>query len=319
VSAALMNLWQIVGSFTYRGPVAELSAIRREVRQEGMVGAPMQAEQTAAPGPPRQTGRPPRTTPLAGWPDLRRLVGVQAPLLSAPQPDGRGLCEICYGPQDQGSPRCFPCDLHLQCARDSLADVVVPVAFAVKGDAHARRLWQYKSSRLSAEARAETAAMLRALLLVFLRDHGVCLWRAAGVPGPSHLAVVPTARGRPGMHPLRELVEDYLAIPCAKLSARSGEVQVRDLDPDRFMAGPMPGAKVLLIDDTWTTGSSAQSAAMALRRAGAATVIIVVLGRHVGRAEASAAGVGPATTPFRTRSCALHCDRVAAPDHRLGA
>jgi len=308
-----MNPWQIVRGFTYRGPVAELDAVRRAVRQEGHAAAPKPVARTAVPQVPWEAPRPPSKAPLAGWPDLRRLVGAQARLLSAPQADGRGLCETCHGPQDQGSPRCFPCDLHVQCARDSLADVVVPVAFAIKGDAHARRLWQYKSARQPAEARAEAAAMLRALLLVFLRDHGACLWRAAGVAGPSHLAAVPTARGRPGVHPLRELVEDYLAIPRAKLSARPGEAAVRDLDPDRFSAMPMPGARVLLIDDTWTTGSNAQSAAMALRRAGAIAVITVVLGRHVGRAEASAAGLGPATTPFRMRSCALHNDHVAAP------
>jgi orotate phosphoribosyltransferase len=37
-----------------------------------------------------------------------------------------------------------------------------------------------------------------------------------------------------------------------------------------------------LIDDTWTTGACAQSAAIALREAGAAQVVIVV-GRHFDR------------------------------------
>ena len=40
---------------------------------------------------------------------------------------------------------------------------------------------------------------------------------------------------------------------------------------------------VLLIDDTWTTGGNAQSAALALRSAGAAKVAIVVVGRHFDR------------------------------------
>ncbi len=239
-------------------------------------------------------------------------MAAQAPLLSAPRAEVRGLCAVCRGPAASGSPRCFPCDLHLQCAQGSLADVVVPVAFAVKGGPHARHLWQYKSARLPVGTRAARAAMLRALLLVFLRDHGTCVWRAAGIAGPTHLAVVPTARGRPGVHPLRELVQEYLAVPWAELSARPGGEQVRDLDPDRFSAGRLPGARVLVIDDTWTTGSSAQSAAMALRRSGASAVATVVLGRHVGRADAAAAGLGPAAMPFRPRSCAVHNDDVAA-------
>ena len=40
---------------------------------------------------------------------------------------------------------------------------------------------------------------------------------------------------------------------------------------------------MLLIDDTWTTGASAQSAAAALKQAGAATVAAVVIGRHLNR------------------------------------
>jgi hypothetical protein len=247
-----------------------------------------------------------RQAPLVGWPDLRRVVIAQAPLLSAPLAGSGGLCEVCHGPPCGGCQRCYNCDLHLQCGGDSLADAVVPVAFAVKGGQHAKHLWQYKSARLAVGARAGPTVMLRALLLVFLRDHGACLWRAAGISGPTQVAVVPTARGRPGAHPLRELIEVYLALPWAELSARPGGVQVRDLDPDRFSAGPMPGAKVLLIDDTWTTGASAQSAAMALRRAGASSVVTVVLGRHVGRADAAAAGIDPAAMPFRPANCAVH-------------
>jgi adenine/guanine phosphoribosyltransferase-like PRPP-binding protein len=40
---------------------------------------------------------------------------------------------------------------------------------------------------------------------------------------------------------------------------------------------------VLLVDDTWTTGARAQSAAIALHDAGAARVAVVVLGRHFDR------------------------------------
>lgn len=183
---------------------------------------------------------------------------------------------------------------------------MVPVAFAIKGGPHAGRLWQYKSPRVTAAAGEIPAAILRAMLLVFLRDHGACLWRAAGTARPTHLAVVPTARGRPGTHPLRALAHGYLACPWAALTARPADEQVRDLDPERFRAVPVRGARVLLIDDTWTTGSSAQSAAMALRAAGARSIVTVVLGRHVSVAAADQAGIGPAGMPFRLDRCAVH-------------
>jgi hypothetical protein len=203
------------------------------------------------------------------------------------------------------------------------------VAYAVKGSTHARRLWQYKtapahspsvaaSTPSAAERDPAPAALLLALVLVFLRDHGDCVWRAADMPGgPTHLAVVPTGRGRPGPHPLRALVAPYLLRPWAELSARPGIFADRDLDPDRFAATPVPGARVLLLDDTWTTGASAQSAAMALRAAGAARVATIVLGRHIGCAdETQSAEFGPVARPFRLNCCAVH-DAAPPTDHRL--
>jgi hypothetical protein len=306
---------QIVGGFTYCGAVLD-----------------------EAPGTAQPAGW---TEQSAGWAELRALVRARQPLLSAPratgsraarlrtaeprgteprgteprgtEPRGTELCLVCHGPPGQGSPLCFQCDLHRQCAEGSLADVVVPVAFAVKGSPHARQLWQYKSARLSAAARAGPTTTLRALLLVFLRDHGPCIWRAGGIEAPTQVAVVPTARGRQGTHPLRALIGPYLTAPWAELTARPGGEQARDLDPDRFAATVVPGARVLLIDDTWTTGSSAQSAAMALRRAGARSVATVVLGRHVALAAAERAGLEPAAMPFRPGSCAVHDDHLAAP------
>src|ERR1022692_1917746 len=256
------------------------------------------------------------------WRELRDQVLTQAPLLSAPAPGVPGLCAVCRGPASRGSVCCFQCDLHRQCAPGSLADIVVPVAFAIKGGPHASNLWRYKSGHIAAGTTAPTTAEttaqmaarpLLALLLVFLRDHGACVWRAAGRPAPTHLAVVPTARGRPGAHPLRSLISPYLTCRWAELSARPGDHPVRELDPGRFSAAPIAGASVLLLDDTWTTGSTAQSATMALRRSGATSIAIVVLGRHVSVPASGASlpgirDVGPQALPFRPEFCAVHDD-----------
>jgi orotate phosphoribosyltransferase len=45
--------------------------------------------------------------------------------------------------------------------------------------------------------------------------------------------------------------------------------------------GRVSGEDVLLVDDTWVSGASAQSAAAALKLAGARRVAIIVLGRHI--------------------------------------
>jgi len=193
----------------------------------------------------------------------------------------------------------------MHCAQDALADVVVPLAFALKGGQHAANLWRYKSANAVAAA-APSRALLRAMLLVFLRDHRRCVLDAAGAQGLTYLAVVPTARRRPGPHPLRALVAPYLAGPWVELAAAPRE-RGRDLDPERFVAAPVRGGTVLLLDDTWTTGASAQSAAVALRAAGAVTVAIVVLGRHIAVAGAgSGSALDPASAPFSQRTCAVH-------------
>jgi len=54
--------------------------------------------------------------------------------------------------------------------------------------------------------------------------------------------------------------------------------------PEKFVVtAPIEGRSVLLIDDTWTTGASAQSAAAALKAAGASATAAVVIGRHLNR------------------------------------
>jgi orotate phosphoribosyltransferase len=51
------------------------------------------------------------------------------------------------------------------------------------------------------------------------------------------------------------------------------------------VGGAVAGADVLLVDDTWVSGASAQSAAAALKAAGARRVALVVIGRHVDPAD----------------------------------
>jgi hypothetical protein len=61
-------------------------------------------------------------------------------------------------------------------------------------------------------------------------------------------------------------------------------IDPRAFSAEKFVAqSTLNGEAVLLIDDTWTTGANAQSAATALKAAGAGPVAAVVLGRHINR------------------------------------
>jgi hypothetical protein len=247
--------------------------------------------------------------PRPEWEILARLVRKQAPHLSMPPPVGRGVCAVCRGPAGRGNARCYPCGLHAETLPGLLADVVVPISYAAKRGEHARNLWMYKSARQGADP---ARAALRALLVVFLRDHGRCVWRAAGMTRPTHFAVVPSGRGRAGPHPLHALVAPCIALPWASLDLRlRDDPGIRDLDADRFLAAPLAGAAVALLDDTWTTGASAQSASAALRLAGARSVAVIVLGRHLGGPDRGAnapdpGGRVPAALPFLPWLCAVH-------------
>jgi hypothetical protein len=214
-------------------------------------------------------------------------------------------CGLCRGPARPGFARCYQCERHAGLGRGLLADAVVPISYAIRGTPFADDLWRYKAQPApSAAARASVLA----LLVAFLADHGRCVWRYAAMPPPAGLAVVPTGLGRAGPHPLQQLTAPYLRLARCELTLRPGR-QGRAFDPDRYQAaGVPPGASVLLIDDTWVSGASAQSAVAALKQAGARHVAVVVVGRHVNPADPRAAPLVAGLAPARYDAghCAVH-------------
>ena len=178
------------------------------------------------------------------WSRLRAAAVGETAGLRVPMPAGLGCCRVCRGPSRAGYPLCFSCSLHQRIAPGLLADAVVPLSYSIAGTAYCRWLRMYKSA--SAERR-EARAAIRTLLLVFLHDHGSCLWASAGMTAPSHVAAVPSGCGRAGVHPLRMLIEPYLALPWAGLIACGDDpVQPRELWIGRYRsASSLRDANVL--------------------------------------------------------------------------
>jgi hypothetical protein len=205
-------------------------------------------------------------------------------------------CQVCRGPARAGFARCYRCDLHWRAAGSLLADAVVPIRYAVKGTPLARDLWRYKW-----DDDVAAAERLRRILRDFLRDHAGCVQRAARMAGPpGRLAVVPSGQGRPGGHPLAGLVASCLTLPPVRLALGPQPLaRGREIDPGWVRVDDaVAGESVLVVDDTWVSGGSAQSVAAALKRAGVIRVAVVVLGRHVSSDDplAMAAG-GPGCVP----------------------
>ncbi|MGH3264367.1 MAG: hypothetical protein ACRDNS_20500 [Trebonia sp.] len=167
-----------------------------------------------------------------------------------------------------------------------LADLVVPLGYAVRGGPLATDLWRYKSEHAGREDAAAATRRLGVMLADFLA-HADAAWAAAGMSaGPSRVAVVPSGQGRPGAHPLERLAAACFALPLVRLATEPREIHTRGVNPGWVRVGdPVADADVVVVDDTWVSGGSAQSVAAALKLAGARRVAVIVLGRHVNPAD----------------------------------
>lgn len=194
---------------------------------------------------------------------------------------GPGVCVECFN-LTRDFRLCFACaqgERHLS--------AMVPVSYSVAHEYLHHTLASYK--RLQGQQAEAAARQISAILWRFLVTHEPCLAAAAGVRRFQLVTTVPSSdAARDEHHSLRRVVGELVGPTRGRhqrLLRRSDiEVVPRRFDLRRFEAvRPLAGEDVLLIDDVWTTGASAQSAAAALKAAGAGTVAAVVVGRHLNR------------------------------------
>ncbi|KAA2251432.1 phosphoribosyltransferase [Solihabitans fulvus] len=215
-------------------------------------------------------------------PQYRLVERYSNVLVPVPEP-GDEVCATCWG-STVGYQRCHQCHKHLAMAREQLADVVIPIAIAVKGEQLAHELWHYKNSKIE-RVRIKHTNGLATVFNEFLGRHENCVATAAGVDGFDLVTTVPSG-SRSGVHPLATILNRMIGRTRSRftdaLTVARAVAGDRVFSPDRFtLAAPVTGRNVLLVDDTWTTGASAQSASAALKRAGAQRVAVVVIGRHI--------------------------------------
>jgi hypothetical protein len=213
-----------------------------------------------------------------------RYANFLLPVLST----GAGVCEVCGTAVVGGWPRCYQCN-QAHTRLDAVADTVDFVALAVKEEQLAYELWKYKGQPSAAQS--EIALRLAALLWRWLTTHEACFTGAAGCERFPLVTTVPSGGGRTGEHPLEHMVGTV--IPSTRDRYRPllrptshGALAGRVFDAGRWIAEPLAGEPILVVDDTWTTGSHVQSAAAALKAAGAGPVAVVSIGRHFQRQPA---------------------------------
>ncbi len=212
---------------------------------------------------------------------VAELTAAYTHLLLRPEPRP-GVCEVCWNLTD-GYHRCYACT-HTE---QWLAHIA-PISYSVAHEQLHHVLAGYKRWPVDIAARPQRE--LAAIIWRHLRDHEACLAAAAGIDRFDVITTVPA--GTPTSderQPLRHIV-GRLVEPArdryARLLIRSTHpAEPRRFEPAQFASTrALSGEAILLIDDTWTTGASAQSAAAALVGAGAGTIVALVVGRHVNRA-----------------------------------
>lgn len=213
-------------------------------------------------------------------PTVTELTEPFGAFLISPQP-GPGVCAVCFNLTD-GFDRCWACT-H---GGDGL-DAVAPISYSVSGGPLSEMLAAYKRD---GGARARLFEIgLAAVLWRYLEHHERCVGHAAAVPHFDIVTTVPSSdRERDEAHPLRRMVTERVKPARERyrrvLRRSRTASDARRFDPGRYEAvEPISGDAVLLLDDTWTTGANAHSAAAALKRAGAGPVAAVVIGRHLNR------------------------------------
>src|SRR5271166_3575521 len=195
-------------------------------------------------------------------------------------------CSVCGRPT-RGFARCFCCTTIVEQLGLPLVPVVAMTEYRI-GDRMHGLLRGYKDAP-STEARAARIFALAALVELWLAANADAV-RARFSGGWDLVTTVPSSRGRAGS-PAEALVE---AIPgLAELDRPllvRGDEPLGHLVASRrgYVASPgidrraLHARKVLVFDDTVTTGARAQSAAAALRECGARVAGILVVGRVLG-------------------------------------
>jgi predicted amidophosphoribosyltransferase len=220
---------------------------------------------------------------MADWMDWLEANSVLVP--TAPRPDDS--CETCQGAvgaRDDGQfyDSCYQCGGY-----NGELDTFVPITYSVASGLESV-LHRFKDF---GDQYSWMANPLGSLLTTFLSRHRECIEADAG--GIDVAAYVPSNNRNRAFNQLDRIVDAVKGSPVRGWFPWDNEVITRDFSetrpgraevkPDAYAvdADAVRGRSVLLLDDTWTSGSSLVSSAAALKRAGASYVLGLTIGRQL--------------------------------------
>lgn len=190
---------------------------------------------------------------------------------------------MCHGYVDPQYDWCWNCKTSMEGVTRPQR-LVVPITLYRSYSQFGKVMGQYKRNK-DERIRDAFSVQVAALAGRFLTHHRDCLKAAAGVEWDA-ITAVPSTKGDPdAAGPLEMALRRVPTIneEFMRLVRSNGTPIPRD-QPNELafdVAEEANGRRVLLIDDTLTTGGHLQSAASALARGGAIVVACVVVGRVI--------------------------------------
>lgn len=190
------------------------------------------------------------------------------------------VCSVCRSWRHARWQRCSNC-LQAESELTSPSNRVIPITMYSRPSRVRDWLKYYKEG--AEEYHPEYADTLSIIIDRFMYENQARLFRLIG--GYDALAPVPSS-SRLGVHPLAHLIgrdETVFGVPLSNLVERGPGVLGRRLLSDNAFVPlrDLQGVRVLLIDDVYTTGSRAQSAASAIALGGGAVAGILVIARRI--------------------------------------
>lgn len=212
------------------------------------------------------------------------------------------VCSVCLG--YRGSyPKCYKCGMvwGLHPEFTDACDLIVPCTVAASPGPWYTAMLQYKLGGMW----HRYAPAIAAVLWRWLDEHWSELSIALG-GDPTAVAVVPSStqsmptplyRIAAAQPRLQSLLSNAISYDSSTVN---GAWKRHSLEPDAFhvVANAVEGERVLLLEDTWVSGSTPLSAAIAVRRADPEALALVPIARMVYHDDLDGAYGRAAIAPF---------------------
>lgn len=224
--------------------------------------------------------------------------------------DSAMTCGHCAGiPGNSSFASCYQCHWQYQPNQEA-TDLRGFVSYGWDNSQSARVMYGYKVQNPAPQA----YRVVHVMLFYALHEHlGCTATTDAGVP--TRWATVPSLKDRGYPQALHTIAAQTLpGMPEATMAKAANVVSPRGFRPENFtVTSDVVGQHILLLEDTWTTGAHAESAAAALKRAGARRVTLLTIARWLDPSRGSTtdfmkteltADFNPDVCPFPTHAAA---------------